>query len=86
MKISLLWTAVIVEFRFIKSPAGTETAEVTEIVEAMIIILALKEWLLEMVTVLGLAGTALAAATVQGWWCLSYYSSLSVSMKAWTCL
>ena len=64
MKISLFWTAVIAELRFIKSPAGTEMTEITEIVEVTIMILTLKEWLLKAVAVLGLTGTALAAAII----------------------
>ena len=47
-----------------KSPVETKTAEVTEIVKTTVMILASKKWLFEMVTVLSLAGTALAAATV----------------------
>ena len=39
MKIDLPWTAAIAELRFIKSPAGTETAEVTEIVKTTVMIL-----------------------------------------------
>ena len=64
MKISLFWTAVIAELRFIRLSAGTETVKVTEIVEATIMILALKKWLLKMMTVLNLTGAALTAATV----------------------
>ena len=55
---------MIAELRFIKSSAGTETVEVTGIVEATMMVLALKKWLLKAVTVLGLIGTALAAAMV----------------------
>ena len=65
MEIDLLWTAAIAELRFMKSPAGTEMVGVTGIVEATVMVLALKEWLLEVVTVLDLAGAALAAAMVQ---------------------
>ena len=62
MKIGLPWTAAIAELRSMRSPAGTEMAGVTEVVEATVMILAPKEWLFE--AVLGLAGAALAAATV----------------------
>ena len=79
MKIGLPWTAVIAELRFIESPAGTETAEVTGVVKATVMILAPKKWLFEVI--LGLAGAALAAATVQDWQCLNYYSSLLISVK-----
>ena len=65
MKIDLLWTAAIAELRFMKSSAETETAEMTGIVEAIVMILVFKKWLLKTMTVLNLAGTALAAATVQ---------------------
>ena len=65
VKIGLPWTAAITELRFMKSSVGTETTEVTGIVEVIMMILASKKWLLEAVTVLGLTGTALAAATVQ---------------------
>ena len=65
MEIGLPWTAVIAELRFIKSSVRTETAEVTEIVETIMMVLASEKWLLEVVTVLSLAGTALAAATIQ---------------------
>ena len=64
MKISLPWTAVIAEFRFIKSSAETETVKVTEIVEITVMILVFKKWLLEIVTVLNLIDTVLATATV----------------------
>ena len=65
MKIDLLWTAVIAELRFIKSSAETETVKVTEIVEANVIILIFKKWLLEVVMILSLTDAALTAATVQ---------------------
>ena len=55
---------MITELRFIKSPAGTETAEVTGIVEAIMMVLTSEKWLLKVVTVLDLAGTALAAAMI----------------------
>ena len=64
MKIDLLWTAAIAELRFIKSSTETETAEVTEIVETTMMILAFKKWLLKAVAVLNLIGAALTAATV----------------------
>ena len=57
---------MIAELRFMRSPAETETVRVTEIVGATVMVLAPKEWLLEAVMILGLAGAALAAATVQG--------------------
>ena len=66
MKINLLWTAAIAELRFIKSSAETETAEMTEIIEATVMILTSEEWLLKAVTVLSLAGAALTAAMIQG--------------------
>ena len=65
MKINLLWTAVIAELRFIKSSVKTETAEMTEIVKATVMILIFKKWLFNTVTVLDLTDTALAAAIVQ---------------------
>ena len=64
MKINLPWTAAIAELRFMKSSVKTETAEVTGVVEAMMMVLASEKWLFEMVAVLGLADVALAAATV----------------------
>ena len=67
IEIDLPWTAAIAELRFMGSPAGTEMAGMTGIVEATVMVLAFKKWLLEAVTVLGLTGTALAAAMVQGW-------------------
>ena len=85
MKIDLLWTAAIAELRSIRSLMKTETAEITEVVKTTVMILASEEWLFKTVTVLGLAGTALAAATIQGWQCLSCCSFSSVSVKAWTC-
>ena len=51
------------ELRFMRSLAETETVGVTGVVKATVMVLALKEWLFE--AVLGLAGAALAAATVQ---------------------
>ena len=65
MEIGLPWTAAIAELRFMKSPAGTEMAEVTEIVEVTVMVLASEKWLLEVVAVLSLTDTALTAATVQ---------------------
>ena len=64
VEIGLLWTAAIAELRFMRSSVGTEMAEVTGIVEATVMVLASEKWLLEVVAVLGLAGTALAAAMV----------------------
>ena len=64
MKINLPWTAAITELRFIKSSVKTETVKVTEIVEAIMMVLASEKWLLEAVTVLSLIDAALAAATV----------------------
>ena len=63
MEIGLPWTAVMAELRFMRSLMKTETAGVTGVVEATVMILAPKKWLFE--AVLGLAGTALAVATVQ---------------------
>ena len=40
MEIDLLWTAVMAELRFIKSLTETKTVRVTEIVEAIMMILA----------------------------------------------
>ena len=51
------------ELRFMRSSAETETAEVTGIVKATVMILAFKRWLFE--AVLSLTNTALAVATVQ---------------------
>ena len=65
MEINLLWTAAIAELRFIKSLMETEIVEVTGVVETMMMVLASEKWLFEAVTVLGLTGAALAAATVQ---------------------
>ena len=45
----------------------TETAEMTGIIKATMMVLALKKWLLEMVTVLSLTDAALTAAMIQGW-------------------
>ena len=81
MKISLFWTAAIAELRFIRSSVGTETVKMTEIIEATVMVLALKKWLLKMMTVLSLADTALAAAMIQDWQCLNCCNSLSVSVK-----
>ena len=64
MKINLLWTAVIAELRFIKSLVRTEIAEMTEIVETIMMILASEKWLLEMITILSLINAALAAAMI----------------------
>ena len=64
VEISLPWTAAIAELRSMGSPARIETAGVAGIVEATVMVLAPEKWLLEVVAVLGLAGTALAAATV----------------------
>ena len=85
MEIGLSLTAVITELRSIKSPAETEMMRVTEIVEAMMMVLASEKWLFEVVMILDLTGAALAVATVQGWQCLSCCSSLLILMKAWTC-
>ena len=62
MKIDLLWTAAMAELRFMRSLAGTETVEVTKVVEVTVMVLASEKWLFEVV--LGLADAALAAATV----------------------
>ena len=64
MKIDLPWTAAIAELRSMRSPVETETAGVTGIVEATVMVLASEKWLLEVVTVLSLAGAALAAAMI----------------------
>ena len=48
-----------------RSSAGTETAEMTGIVEATVMILTSKKWLLEVVVILSLADAALAAAMIQ---------------------
>ena len=62
MKIDLPWTAVMAELKFIKSPAEIETMNMTEIVEATIMILAPEKWLFE--AVLSLTGAALAIAII----------------------
>ena len=64
VEIDLLWTAAIAELRFIKSLMRTEMTEITEIVEATVMVLAFKKWLLEAVAVLGLTDTVLAAAII----------------------
>ena len=64
MKINLSWTAVIAELRFMKSSAETETAEVTEIIKATVMILISEKWLFEVMIVLSLTDAALATATV----------------------
>ena len=43
MEIDLLWTAVIVELRFMKSPAGIEIVGVTGIVKTTVMVLASEE-------------------------------------------
>ena len=53
---------MIAELRSIGSSAGTETVEVTGIVEATVMVLAPEKWLFE--AVLGLTDTALAAAMI----------------------
>ena len=55
---------MIVELRFIKSSAETETAEVTGIVKVIVMVLTPEKWLLKMVVILDLTGTALAAAII----------------------
>ena len=50
------------ELRFIRSPAEIEIVKVTEVVEATVMVLASEKWLFE--AVLGLAGTAPAAAMI----------------------
>ena len=64
MKIDLLWTAAIAELRSIKSSMKTEMIRVTEIVKVIIMILTSEKWLLEVMTVLNLTGTALATAMI----------------------
>ena len=64
MEIDLLWTAVITELKFMRLSVRTEMTEVTEIVKVIMMVLASEKWLLEMMTVLGLAGTALAAVMI----------------------
>ena len=64
MKISLPWTAAIAELRSIESSAGTEMVKVTGIVEATVMVLTFKEWLLKVVTVLSLTDAVLAAAMI----------------------
>ena len=61
-------------------------AEVTGIVEATVMVLASKKWLLEAVAVLSLIDAVLAVAMIWGWWYLSCYSFLSVLIKIWTYL
>ena len=55
---------MIAELRFIKSPTETKTTEIIEIIETIIMILALKKWLLKVVMILSLTGAALAAAII----------------------
>ena len=43
MEIDLPWTAAIAELRFMRSSAGTETAEVTEIIKITVMVLAFKK-------------------------------------------
>ena len=50
------------ELKFMRSLIRTETAGVTEVVEATMMILTSKKWLFKVI--LGLTGAALAAATV----------------------
>ena len=64
MKINFFWITVITELKFIKLSAETEMMKVIKIVKVIIMILTFKKWLLEMVTVLNLTGTALAAAMI----------------------
>ena len=62
MKIDLPWTAAMAELRFMKSPAETETAEVTGIFEATVMILVSKKWLFK--AVLSLTDAALAVVII----------------------
>ena len=62
VKIDLPWTAVMTKLRFIELLTETKTAEVTGIIKAIMMILALKEWLFE--TILSLTDAALTVATV----------------------
>ena len=55
---------MIAELKFISLLMKTETAEVTEIVEVIMMILTSEEWLLKVVMILSLIDAALAAATV----------------------
>ena len=64
MKTDLFWIAAIAELRFMKSSTGTETAEVTEIVEITMMVLTPEKWLLEVIIILSLIDAALAAVTV----------------------
>ena len=64
MKIDLPWIAAIAELRFMRSSVETETAEVTGVTEATVMVLTSEKWLFKTITVLGLAGAALAAAMV----------------------
>ena len=56
---------MIAELKFIESSVKTEITEVTEIVKAIMMVLTSEKWLLEMVMILSLTGTALAAAMIQ---------------------
>ena len=55
---------MIIELRFIRSSAETETVKVTGIVETTVMILASEKWLLEVMIILSLIDTALAAAMI----------------------
>ena len=65
MKINLLWTAVIAELRFIKSPAETEIMKMTEIVEVTVMILTSEKWLFKVVAVLNSTDAALITVIIQ---------------------
>ena len=64
MEIDLFWTAAIAELKFIKLSAETETAEMTEIIKATVMILTSEKWLFKVMTVLNLTDAALAAAMI----------------------
>ena len=75
----LLWTAVIAELRFMSSPLTAEVEKATEVTDADFKLIKL---LGEVVKNLDFKETALWTER-QGYQCLSYCNSLSVSVKAW---
>ena len=64
MKIDFSCIAVITELRSMKSLIETEIVRVTEVVETIMVVLTPEKWLFEVVTVLNLIDTTLAAATI----------------------
>ena len=64
MKINLPWIAAIAELKFIELLIETKTVEVTEVIEATVMVLISEKWLFKTVTVLSLADTALAIVMI----------------------